>query len=165
VEQGWEYVAVRLVPPAAGQTLTGHLDPLWVRFASDTIVYPMRPTALAQNPLPVFLYVLAEHRVDQPPPLQYKGVDDLPGWSQVTYAQWIDPSALEPQSPLAPFVQRKLFLTKFEMFVHTPARITDDFTFPFAPEDVPYHQVDVQYEVVHWGPWVMWALCLAPRSS
>jgi hypothetical protein len=154
VDQGWEYVAVRLVPPAAGQPLTGHLDPLWVTFASDTIVYPMRPTALARSSVPVFLYVLAPHRVDHPSALADKGVDNLPGSSNVTYAQWIEPSALVPESPLAPFVDRTLFLTKFAMVVHTPARIADDFTFPFAREDAPYHQVDVRYEVVRWGPWL-----------
>jgi hypothetical protein len=167
VAQGWEYVAVRLTPATADHALTGHLDPLWVSFASDKIIYPMRPTALAQGPLPVFLYVLAEHRVDQPPPLEYRhedGDDDGPlGWSNVPYAQWIDSSALEPDSPLAPFVDRKLFLTKFEIFVHTPARITDDWTFPFAPADATYHQVDVQYEVVPvpWGRWGRWALVVA----
>ena len=164
VDQGWEYVAVRLVPEAAVHPLTGQLDPLWVSFASDTIVYPMRPTALARSPLPVFLYVLAPHRVDQRPGFEYRdGGEEPPGWSNVPYAQWIDPATLEPNSPLAPFVSRKLFLTKFEIFLHTPARITDDFTFPFAPRDELYHQVDVQYEVVPvpWRRWGMWALVVA----
>jgi hypothetical protein len=165
VDQGWEYVAVRFVPSAAGQTLTGHLDPLWVRFESDTIVYPMRPTALARTPVPVFLYVLAPHRVDQRPAFEYREGYEPPAWSSVTYAQWIDPSALEPQSPLAPFVQRKLFLTKFEIFVHTPTRIMDDWTFPFAPADETYHQVDVTYEVIDAGTWVRWVLIVAAALS
>jgi hypothetical protein len=163
VAQGWEYVAVRLTPATEDHALTGNLDPLWVRFDSDTIMYPMRLTALAQRPLPVYLYVLAPHRVDQRPTFTYgEGVEPL-GWSHVPYAQWIDPSALEPDSPLAPFVQRTLFLTKFEVFLHTPARITDDWTFPFALEDATYHQVDIIYEVVPvpWRRWGMWALVVA----
>ena len=63
VAQGWEYVAVRLVPQATAEGLSGDLDPLWVTFDSDTLIYPMRATSLAREPLPVFLYVLAEHRV------------------------------------------------------------------------------------------------------
>ncbi len=62
------------------------------------------------------------------------------------YAQWIEPSSLEPDSPLAPFIQRKLFLTKFDIHLSNPAGIADDFVFPFAASDAPYHHVEVHYE-------------------
>lgn len=150
VAQGWEYVAVRLTPQAAGE-LSGDLDPLWVTFASDTLVYPMRPTALARNPLPVFLYVLADHRVAQPPAFDAGATGTRPGWSEVSYAQWIEPDSLEVDSPLAAFVDRRLFLTKFDIFLQNPEAIEDDFVFSFAPADELAHKVEVRYETVR-GP-------------
>ncbi len=162
VAQGWEYVAVRLTPATADHALTGNLDPLWVSFDSDEMIYPMRPTALAHHPVPVYLYVLAEHRVDLVPPL-VPGTEGVPGGASVPYAQWLDPAALAPDSPLAPFVQRTRFLTKFDLFFYVPTSITDDVRFRFASADATYHQVDVQYEVVPvpWGRWGRWALVVA----
>jgi hypothetical protein len=125
--------------------LTGNLDPLWVTFASDQIIYPMRPTALAQGELPVYLYVLAEHRVAPPAPFAEDGRFYPLGWFTVPYAQWVEPAALEQDSPLAPFVQRRQFLTKFNIYLTNPAEIAGDFVFPFAARDTTYHHVDVHY--------------------
>lgn len=136
VEQEWFYVAVKLTPEASGEALTGTLDPLWVTFESEELVYPMRPSALAQNPLPLFLYVLADHRVEKP--MQF-------GTGRVSFADWVEPASLEPDSPLAPFVTRTLFLTKFEEFIWDPASIDQDFVFSFAARDEIYHDVEVEY--------------------
>jgi hypothetical protein len=110
----------------------------------------MRPTALARGELPVFLYVLADHRVETPAAFAeevYQQPGQAIGWANVPYAQWIEPAALDQDSPLAPFVQRKLFLTKFDIFLYNPAGISDDFVFPFAARDETYHEVQVQYVV------------------
>jgi hypothetical protein len=65
VEQQWLYVAVRLSPDAASGERSGDLAPLKVTFATDRIIYPMRLSALAQNALPVFLYVLSDPLMSQ----------------------------------------------------------------------------------------------------
>jgi hypothetical protein len=139
VDQHWLYVAVRLTPGKAGEALTGALDPLQVTFQSDRIIYPMRLSALARNPLPVFLYVLAEHRADNP-----AGGVDAPRL-RVQFAGWVDPAALPPDSPIAPLVPHRLFLTKFYAQLNDPASIKDDWVFPLALNDEPYRDVEVQY--------------------
>src|SRR5919199_5294305 len=121
VDKQWTYVAVRL-RPGQGDTLKGNLDPLWVTFDSEQLVYPMRPSALARNNLGVFLYVLADHRV------QKQAVFGSP---RVSFADWIEPGQLEKDSPLAPFVSRKFFLTKVQEQIFDPRRIDDDYVFAF----------------------------------
>ncbi len=152
IEQQWFYVAVRLAPEASSKPLTGRLDPLWVTFESDTIVYPMRPTALARNELSVFLYVLADHRVE--PPLSFRPRDDE--WRErqlwVKFADWIEPASLDSDSPLAPFVPHKVFLTKFELRIGAPATIKDDFVFPFAAADNVHHEFETHYVEVPPSP-------------
>ncbi|MFI6486025.1 DUF2330 domain-containing protein [Streptomyces sp. NPDC050564] len=67
VDQGWEYVAIRLAPQDPKSTdapLGGTLDPLHLTFASDRLVYPMRLSRLAQTPQSLGLYVLAAHRME-----------------------------------------------------------------------------------------------------
>jgi hypothetical protein len=149
VAQGWVYVAVRLTPATADQVLTGTLDPLWVTFDSDKIIYPMRPTAMAKGELPVFLYVLAEHHVEKPVAFAEEDWQrDRPiGRATVPYALWVQPAALQQNSPLVPFIQRKLFLTKFNIFLTNPVGIVDDFVFPFAARDETFHEVEVHYVV------------------
>src|SRR5688572_18062908 len=136
VAQNWYYVAARLSPGTNGEELTGRLDPLWVTFASDKIVYPMRATALATGDLSVFLYVLADHRVDKQTAF---------GSSQITFADWVEPASLSPDSPLAPFVMRKLFLTKFEERIFDPAQVDDDYMFTKAAQDEIYHEVEIEH--------------------
>lgn len=55
VEQGWSYVAIRLAPEASGR-----LRPLRVSFPTEQIVYPMRLSSLASDPVNLTLYVLAD---------------------------------------------------------------------------------------------------------
>jgi len=158
VAQHWYYVAARLSPGASGQTLTGRLDPLQVTFKSDKIVYPMRATALATGDLSVFLYVLTDHRVDKQTAF---------GASRVSFADWVDPTALPAGSPLAPFVARKLFLTKFEEQIFNPAQVNDDYVFSAAAQDEIYHDVDIEHVSDFAGvPLALWAcgLCLLPLA-
>jgi hypothetical protein len=154
VDQGWYYVAVRLRPGIGGQTLTGRLDPLWTTFKSDEIVYPMRATALAQNSQSVFLYVLADHRVEKQVAF---------GPSRVSFADWVEPASFEPGSPLVPFVPRKMFLTKFEDQIYSPAQVNDDFAFSFVATDETYRDVQIEYVNEFAGiPFVIWLCCALP---
>jgi hypothetical protein len=132
VTEGWYYVAVRL-RPGTGEGLSGTLDPLRVTFASSQLVYPMRGSANAQGPESVTLYVLADHRVATP--------QDF-GSSHVPFADWVEPAALTPGSGLAAFVDRRLFLTKFEEQVN-PQQVNDDFWFSVASQDEISHDVVV----------------------
>jgi hypothetical protein len=136
VQQGWYYIAIRLSPGAQGEALTGELDPLWITFQTNELVYPMRPSALATGRLPVYLYVLADHRVEKA-----QTFGDL----HISFADWIEPATLPANSPLAPYVTRRLFLTKFEEQIWEPSRINDDYTFTFAAEDEVYHDVEIEY--------------------
>lgn len=145
VEQNWLYVAVKLAPESGGQALKGNLQPIWVTFESTEPVYPMRASALATRSLPVFLYVLADHRMD-------KSVSFSPGSSRVSYADWVDPAALPADSPLRPFVGSRLFLTKFEDVIFNPKAINDDFTFRAAAKDDSFRDVVYQYDYVDSGP-------------
>jgi hypothetical protein len=129
VDNGWFYVAVKLVPGATGHALTGTLDPLWLTFATPEMVYPMRPSSLARNGLRVVLYVVADHRVRNPIGMSFQNP------SEVTYAQWIEPATLAPDSPLMPFVSHRQFLTKIDAWFADPTAITRDFTFVYAPQD------------------------------
>lgn len=136
VQQEWLYIAARLTPGAGDEALTGELDPLWITFPSKELVYPMRPTALATGVMPVYIYVLAEHRVEKAQSF---------GDSHIPFAGWIDPASLPADSPLRPFVDRKLFLTKFEERIWNPKTVTDDFVFTFTVQDEEYHEVKIEY--------------------
>ncbi len=136
VAHNWEYVAAKLTRKAGDATLGGELDPLWVRFASRELVYPMRASALAQQSVSVYLYVLADHRVTTTHSF---------GWAEDLYADWIAPDQLSDRPALQALVPRRLFLTKLTEFIHNPARIYDDYHFTFAADDTPYRAVSVQY--------------------
>lgn len=134
VERKWTFVAVRVQPAEASQQLQGNLAPLQIAFNSNALVYPMRSTALADNQQTVNLYVLADHRVDK---------NQAFGPSRVSYANWIEPSSLAPNSALAPYVERKYFLTKYTDMVD-PKQVNDDFNFKFSSQDTPYRDVIIE---------------------
>jgi len=135
VAEGWFYVAVRL-SPGSGTTLSGALDPLQVTFASTSLVYPMRASANARGPETVTVYVLANHRVQKTQNF---------GSTHTGFADWVDPAAAAAGTPLASFVDRRLFLTKFVDQVD-PAQVNDDFHFTIASSDEAAHDVIVDYE-------------------
>ena len=145
VKQQWFYVAVRLTPAQSGGALAGKLDPLWVTFASDKIIYPMRASALARDPLPVFLYVLAAHRAGDPDRWYDSDEPAEPRPSFVKFANWVAPTSLPKDSPLAPFVTHTLFLTKFDIYIGNPAAISNDLVFPLAARDETYRDTELRY--------------------
>lgn len=150
IEENWYYIAVKL-SPGTGNTLSGALDPLLVTFPTQQLVYPMRGSANAKDNEVVTIYVLADHRMDK--------TEDF-GSSLVTYADWVDTSDLHAGSVLTPFVDKKIFLTKFEETV-SPTLVDDDFWFTSSPNDLIYHQTvtvyDDDYSLVYLS---LAALCL-----
>lgn len=134
VENRWTFVAIRVQPEQASLKLQGDLAPLRIAFDTNELIYPMRSTALADNQQTVMLYVLADHRVEK---------NTSFGPSRVSYANWLEPSALPANSTLAPYVDRKYFLTKYIDSVN-PSRVDDDFKFTFAAQDTPYREVKIK---------------------
>ncbi len=150
VQQQWFYIAARLTPGGADKALSGQLDPLWLTFPTTELVYPMRSTALASGVMPVYLYVLAEHRVQKAQTF---------GDSHIPFAEWVDPAALPADSPLQPFVDRNLFLTKFEERIWNPRSVNDDFVFSFAAQDEEYRDVKIEYVYYIAGVPTFFLLC------
>jgi hypothetical protein len=132
VEDGWEIVAVQLVPAEAGGSLSGALQPLRLSFASDTVVYPMRLSRSATVPQYIDLYVLADHRMD---PSAVPVPADEP---TLEFAGHIDPG----DSPaLADYVGDGAFLTHWKNTIREPATIGSDYIFEQAASDTPFQQV------------------------
>lgn len=134
IEKNWTFVAIRVRPDQTDAQLKGDLAPLQILFDSNELIYPMRSTALADNQQTVVLYVLAEHRVEK---------NTSFGASRVSYANWIEPASLAAESTLAPYVERKYFLTKYIDSVN-PSQVDDDFKFAFAAQDTPYREVKIK---------------------
>lgn len=132
VADGWEIVAVQLVPADAGGALTGPLQPLRLSFETDTVVYPMRLSRSATMSQHVDLYVLAQHRMD---PSTFPVPGDKP---TLEFAGRIDRSA----SPaLADYAGDAAFLTRWKNTIWDPAAIESDYIFEQAPADTPFEQV------------------------
>ena len=132
VADGWEIVAVQLVPAESGGSLTGSLQPLRLSFASDTVVYPMRLSRSATMSQYIDLYVLAQHRMD-PSAVPVPG--DKP---TLEFAGQIDRGA----SPaLADYVDDAAFLTRWRNTIWDPAAIEGDYIFEQASSDTPFQQV------------------------
>ncbi|MBD3576940.1 MULTISPECIES: DUF2330 domain-containing protein [Streptomyces] len=130
VDQGWEYVAVRLAPRDEGKPLRGDLDPLRIRFDSDRLVYPMRLSRMARTPQSLGLYVLADHRME--PASAIGGAEP-----EVTFA-----GRISPRQPLASLTDGKeAFLTAIEQRFPQPARIDGDHELRATAADTPYRQV------------------------
>jgi len=147
VDIGWYYVAIRIAPEVAAAGLSGRLDPVKMTFAADEIVYPMRPASMSPSNLLLVLYVLADHRVDM--------ATMMPAL-QPDFAGWLTPDSVNADSPLTAYAQRSQFLTKYEEVIWSPATITEDIYFTFAPQDTLYRQVE------YYDRWLyeVWLLCL-----
>jgi hypothetical protein len=132
VTDGWEIVAIQLVPAEAGGSLSGALQPLRLSFASDTVVYPMRLSRSATMTQYIDLYVLAEHRMD---PTAIPVAGEAPS---LEFAGRIERS----DSPaLADYVGDGAFLTRWKNTIFEPAAIEGDYVFEQASSDTPFQQV------------------------
>ncbi|TRV82150.1 DUF2330 domain-containing protein [Streptomyces sp. 130] len=153
VEQKWEYVAVRLAPEQRGSTLSGTLDPLRLRFASDRLVYPMRLSKLAATPQSLDLYVLAGHRMEP-----RGAIGGRP--PKVSFAGRVDP-ANEPYEALAAVTGDKpVFLTAIDQYFPSPERIDGDHELRATAEDTPYRTVVYRDTLLTWAGLPAWLLTL-----
>ena len=135
VQNGWEIVAVQLVPGAAGESLTGGLQPLRLSFRSDEVVYPMRLSQSATTPQTVDLTVLADHRMD-PSQIPVAGNDP-----SLTFAGRIE--AMPPA--LAEYAGEAAFLTRWKNTIDDPSAIDGDYVFVQASADTPFQEVIYRY--------------------
>ena len=140
VEQGWAYVALALRPGSDGGALDGALDPLWLTFAADELVYPFRPSALRTGPRPVYLYVLADTRVE------YVPTDPANVWSLPMFAGFVEPGDLAADAALRDLLPRRMFLTKILNQVYKVEQVRDDFTFAVTDDTTPYRETVVRWE-------------------
>ncbi|MFI8389545.1 DUF2330 domain-containing protein [Streptomyces sp. NPDC085540] len=151
VDQGWEYVAVRLAPRGQGRPLRGDLDPLRIRFDSDRLVYPMRLSRMAKTPQSLGLYVLADHRME---PASTIG-GSAP---EVTFAGTIRPE----NGPLAALAGAEpVFLTAIDQQFPEPGRIDADHELRATAKDTPYRRAIYHDELLTVGGVPVWLLTLA----
>jgi hypothetical protein len=127
IDEDWSFVAVRL---AGDRAVDGALAPLRLAFDAREIVYPMRLGALADRPLDVLLYVLADHRVEL---------------SNMTaeYAGTVAALARRPPASLAD-IFRAPYLTKLRNRGLDPATLSADFVARQAASDEPYRMVETR---------------------
>jgi Uncharacterized protein conserved in bacteria (DUF2330) len=130
-DAGWAFVAVKLAP---NQNAAGALKPLRIAFDSREIVYPMRLGALANQPIDVLLYVLADHRVD------------IPGM-ETQYAGPVAQLDRSPPAELTPLFAAP-YLTKLRNDAIAPRTLTADFVARRAASEEPFRKVIVRTEYV-----------------
>jgi hypothetical protein len=147
VDQGWEYVAIRLAPEDAKAPLGGTLDPLHLTFASDELIYPMRLSRLAHTPQSLGLYVLAAHRME---PASAIGGDR----PQVSYAGRIGATT----GPLARLTQGTDFLTAIDQEFPQPSRISGDHVLRPTATDAAYRRVIYEDRLLKAGGVPVWLL-------
>jgi hypothetical protein len=136
VADGWEIVAVQLVNGADGGQLTGSLQPLHLRFASNKAVYPMRLSRSASKPQNVDLYLLGAHRMD---PSSVPVAAAAPTLEFAGHVDGVRAPALKPFVDAWP--DGTAFLTHWTNRIDTPADIAGDYVFTAAPHDTEYRQV------------------------
>jgi hypothetical protein len=112
----------------------GGLDPVKMTFQSSQLVYPMRLSVAAPEPQQGIVFTLSDHR-------QQRTYVDAP--TQATVVQFAGNVSNAVRDPLL----RELaanhgsYLTKIQVDITHPARISSDFTFDNASNDDAYRQV------------------------
>jgi hypothetical protein len=133
VRDGWSFVAMRLTSSAP---IVGGLDPVKMTFQSSQLVYPMRLSVAAPDPQQVTIFALSDHR-------QQRTDTDDKQVTQTTLVQFAGNVSTAVRDPLL----RELagnhgsYLTRIQVDITNPARISSDFTFGNAPNDDAYRQV------------------------
>jgi hypothetical protein len=133
VADRWQLVAIKLAPADANGKLTGQLQPLTLSFDSDEVVYPMRLSRSAKQPLTIDLYVLASHRMN---PTAIPVARDEP---TLDFAGPLDPADTGPA--LRPYLAKGAFVSRWTNFLAQPELIDGDYVFSRAVADTPYQRV------------------------
>lgn len=129
VRDGWSFVAIRLT---SSDPIVGGLNPVRMAFPSTQLVYPMRLSAAAAGPQQVTIFTLSDHRQQR---------TDADASAQAVQVQFA--GNISVQNPLL----RELtanhggYLTKLQVNIPKPERISSDFTFGNAANDDTYRQV------------------------
>jgi hypothetical protein len=132
VRDGWSFVAMRLT---SADPIVGGLNPVRMTFQSSQLVYPMRLSVAAASPQQVTIFTLSDHRQ------QRTDADAAAGQSvQVQFAGNISADVRDPLL-LELTANHGGYLTKIQVNIPTPARISSDFTFGNAANDDAYRQV------------------------
>ncbi|MFI6943003.1 DUF2330 domain-containing protein [Streptomyces sp. NPDC050418] len=147
VDQGWQYVAIRLAPEKLGGPLRGQLEPLRISFPSDRLVYPMRLSHLAAQPQALDLYVLAAHRME--PRTTIGG--ERP---KVTYAGRLGKDSGPAVNAFAEGGTR--YLTAITQTFPEPSDISGDHELRRTDSDAPYQQVIYDDELLLWAGIPAW---------
>ncbi|SPF68519.1 Protein of unknown function DUF2330 [Propionibacterium ruminifibrarum] len=151
LDQGWRILAVKLAPEVSDETLHGDLPPMNLSFDTDTPVYPIRLSSMAESAQNVRLYVVSAHRLDisrqaapdQPLDLLFSGAVPAGDAGMTTGFDGSD----------------QVWLTTYDGRL-APSRISDDFAFTQASFDEPYQRV-----ITYWdhtpGEWLGLAITVA----
>ncbi len=139
IREGWSFVAIRLT---SSDPIVGGLNPVRMTFPSTQLVYPMRLSAAAAGPQQVTIFTLSDHRQQR---------TDADASAQAVQVQFAGNISAAVQHPLL----RELtanhggYLTKLQVNIAQPDRISSDFTFGHAANDDTYRQVIyVDHDVV-----------------
>ncbi|MGW7097927.1 DUF2330 domain-containing protein [Streptomyces sp. NPDC054838] len=151
VDQGWEYVAVRLAPRDRSKALAGDLDPLRIRFDSPRLVYPMRLSRRAKSAQSLGLYVLAPHRMEPVSPIGGAA-------PKVAFAGTVTPSGAVAELTGS---TDPVFLTAIEQEFPEPARIDGDHELRATAQDTPYRRAVYRDELLTVGGVPAWLLTVA----
>ena len=131
VRDGWSFVAIRLT---SSGPIVGGLNPVRMTFPSTQFVYPMRLSAAAAGPQQVTIFTLSDHRQQR---------TDADASAQAVQVQLAGNISADVHDPLL----RELtanhggYLTKLQVNIPKPERISSDFTFGNAANDDAYRQV------------------------
>jgi hypothetical protein len=155
VEQGWEYVAIRLAPAAgenggAPAVLGGTLDPISLTFASDELVYPMRLSRAARTEQSLKLYVLGPGRME---PATTLGGDE----PEIAFAAAL-PVEDQPAGPLRDLAAGETFLTVLEQRFPRPESIDGDHILERVAGDPEFRPVIWTEELRTWGGVPAWLI-------
>ncbi len=156
IKRKWLFVTARIAPEASDSFGSGGMSPpLLVRFAAESIVYPLALTASAERATEVALYVYAPYRADAGDrlALRFAG-QESPGLNSlqryVTPAGMFD--SIQFSSPP--------FLTKFKGRLE-PGQMREDLTLAAAAENTSYRETSLAPMSIVYGVLSMGVALLA----
>lgn len=131
VEEGWYFMATRVVPGEAAQ-LEGDVQPLWLSFEAEQPVYPMRLTSLVDNYIDVLIYVLTDHRME---------IENTHFDTEFAGELTLDPVESEEAELQDLLTGRSYYVTKLRSPYFAAWDLNQDLYLVRAPTDEPYRMV------------------------